>query len=308
MGINYQPKKINIRNLGSDKILVISDPNNKKRRNDFIKAWEHFDGFDYMFIDSVFPKDFKINQLLEDGTMSGEWIDLNLGKNGQPGLTENMIGIGLAHLNAWKWADTYGHGRKFLILEDDARPSDRLLEDIYNGTFKHFEEQSRTKYYYDIMWIGKTTQQIIGKPFNDYLQIPEPLKGIGAHAYILDKWSLWTLIGNYKLNMPVDLYLEWMGPGMSNQLTNVYSPYFSYVEQYGHLIDKWLSDDPDDEDFIYSTGSQVNTLLKDNETLSYPWEHTSPLMRNHCHDEVVTYMEFGYEFTKVKLKTYRDLL
>lgn len=121
MGRKYQPKKIDIRNLGSDKILVISDPNNKKRRNDFIKAWEHFDGFDYMFIDSVFPNDFKINQLLEDGTMSGEWIDLNLGKNGQPGLTENMIGIGLAHLNAWKWADTYGHGRKFLILEEIGR-------------------------------------------------------------------------------------------------------------------------------------------------------------------------------------------
>jgi hypothetical protein len=301
-------KKINLHNFGCDKIYVISDPDNIERRQSFIDEWRYFDGFEYEFIDSVnYSKGhFSIDKLLRSGEMKGEWNDLDQGKNGQPGLTENMIGIALAHKNVWKLIQKQ-QGKKFLILEDDACPSDYLIDYIYEGTFKLFIDRVE-KLYSDLIWIGRTSPQIAGKPIDDIFQTPHSHLGIGAHAYILDSTYLPKLVNNYKLDMPVDLFLEYVGPNMTNQLTNVYAPYFSLIQQKGHIINKWLNDDIDDPDYIFSTTSQVNTRLKGGKLLEHPWEHTSPVMREYCDDRVDTYERFGYTWTRTVLKDRKNLL
>ena len=48
----YVHKKIDLHNFGCDRIFVISDPDNIKRRQSFIDDWKYFDGFNYEFIDS----------------------------------------------------------------------------------------------------------------------------------------------------------------------------------------------------------------------------------------------------------------
>jgi GR25 family glycosyltransferase involved in LPS biosynthesis len=296
-------KKINLHNFGCDKIYVISDPENVKRRESFIKDWEYFDGFEYEFVDSVnYSKGhFSIDKLLRSGEMSGEWHDLELGKYGQPGLTENMIGIALAHKKCWELTQE-GPGNKYLILEDDARPSNDLIDYIYDGSYKLLLEKL-SKIYCDIFWIGRTSPRIAGKPVDDLIQVPHSHLGIGAHAYIVDNTYLLKLINNYKLNMPVDLYLEYVGPNMFNELTNVYSPYVSLINQKGHMISKWLNDDPTDPDYIFSTTSQVNTLVE--EPLEHPWKYTSRLMREYCDDHVEVYTNYGYKWTRVNLKPAR---
>jgi hypothetical protein len=297
----YVHKKIDLRNFGCDRIFVISDPDNIKRRQSFIDDWKYFDGFNYEFIDSVNYKKghFDIGKLLRSGEMKGEWHDLENGKGGQPGLTENMIGIGLAHKKVWELAHKT-IGDKFLILEDDARPSNNLIDYIYDGTYKLFLEKIH-KYYSHLIWIGRTTSQIAGSPIDDMIQVPHPHLGIGAHSYILTNTYIPILTNNYKLQMPVDLYLEYVGPKMSNQFTNVYSPYFSLIEQKGHIIGKWLHEDPTDPDYIFSTTSQVNTLLEDGKVLEYPWEYTSPLMREYCDDNIEVYEMYGHKWTRTTL-------
>ena len=295
----YVHKKIDLHNFGCDRIFVISDPDNVERRQSFIDDWKYFDGFNYEFIDSVNYKKghFDIGRLLRSGEMSGEWHDLQQGKGSQPGLTENMIGIGLAHKNIWEIANS-GHGRKFLILEDDARPNDNLIDYIYDGTYKLLIERLH-KRYCDIFWIGRTSTQIVGDPLDDLFQIPKSHIGICSHSYIVDKWCLYKLINDYKLQMPVDIFIEYMSPNMSGVLTNVYSPYFSLIEQKGHIIGKWLHEDPTDPDYIFSTTSQVNIF---NETpLEYPWRYTSPLMREYCDDNIEVYEMYGYKWTRTTL-------
>jgi hypothetical protein len=95
---------------------------------------------------------------------------------------------------------------------------------------------------------------------------------------------------------------------MTNQLTNVYAPYFSLIQQKGHIINKWLNDDINDPDYIFSTTSQVNTLLKGGKLLEHPWEHTSPVMREYCDDRVDIYERFGYTWTRTVLKDRKNLL
>lgn len=304
--MKFPHKKIDLHNFGCDRIFVISDPDNIERRQSFIDDWKYFDGFDYEFITSVNHKngDFDIDKLLRSGEMSGEWHDLEQGKGNQPGLTENMIGIGLAHKKCWELANSES-GRKFLILEDDARPNDKLIDYIYDGTYKLLIEKLH-KQYCDIFWIGRTTTQIVGDPLDNLFQIPKSHIGVSAHSYIVDKWCLHNLIKNYKLQMPVDLFIEYMGPNMLGVLTNVYSPYFSLIEQKGHLIGKWLQTDSTDPDFIFSTTSQVNTLIE--EPLEHPWRYTSQLMREHCNDNIEIYNRYGYKWTRTTLKERYKLL
>lgn len=304
--MKFPHKKIDLQNFGCDKIYVICDPDNTKRRQSFIDEWSYFDGFDYTFVDSVnYSKGhFSIDRLLKSGDMSGEWYDLEQGKAGQPGLTENMIGIALAHLKVWKLTQKQ-YGRKTLILEDDSRPTDKLIDSIFDGTYKLLLEKIE-KNYFDIMWLGRTTTQIAGTPIDDVIQNPHSHIGIGAHAYIINHENILKLINNYKLDMPVDLFLEYVGPSMTNQLTNVYSPYFSLIQQKGHMIGRWLQDEPDDPDFIFSTTSQVNTLL--DKPLEWPWNYTSPLMREFCEDTVGMYERYGHKWTWTTLKERNKLL
>ena len=294
--------KVHLRNFGATSAVVITDPNNTKRKEDFIKAWSSFDGFDYVFSDSIFPKDFDIEELLKDGTLKGEWHDYE-----HFGLTENMIGIALAHKKAWEFAWENVEGRRVLFLEDDARPSRELCELIFNGEYKKFIDDSE-KYHSDIMWVGRTTHQIQGERYTDSLQKPNPFDGIGAHAYILDRSVLWKIRDDYKIDMPVDLYLDTLGPKMRGVFPYVYSPYFSLISQQSHMLDiqgtTWDSgfsqDDDTHPDFIYSTTSQVNRHFT--KLLPQPWSHTSRFMYKYCEKKMREYKKWGVNWKWVKLK------
>jgi GR25 family glycosyltransferase involved in LPS biosynthesis len=286
--------KVDLRGFGSSKIYVISDKMNVKRRMAFIEAWSHFDGFNYEFVDAIMPRDFNVNDLLDKGIMGGKWEDLE-----HFGLTNNIIGIALSHKKVWERALNEECGSKVLILEDDARPSPNLMEYIYNGGYKKFIDQIN-KYHSDMIWIGRTSSQIKGERYTNHLQKIDPFEGIGAHAYLIDKSMLHIIKDDYKIDKPVDLYLDYMGPRMSGRFDNVFAPYISLIEQQGHLINLWHHDDPEDVDFMWSTGSQVNWHL-DN-PLPHPWSKVSREMRSYCENRVEEFTQYGKKWVRVKLK------
>jgi hypothetical protein len=296
MQSNIVLNKVNLRNFGADAAVVIIDSTDERRTNDFVDAWSSFDGLDYHFSQAIFPSDFDINELIKDGTIAGEWHD----KDSWFCLSDTLLAISLAHQRAWQYALENLEGDKFLFLEDDARPSPKLCEDIYDGTYKQFIDDSKI-IDYDIMWLGKAQEEIKGDNYTYSIQRPDTTVDTCGQGYILSRKVLEDIAYSFKHHMSADLFIDTLSPSMSNTYSQAFSPYYSYIAQQGQLLkDGFLQKDKTHPDFIYSSRSQVN--IHTDELLPLPFTGISKAMFKYCEPRFEEYTKYGLEWRCIKFK------
>ena len=250
-GSKITEAKFDLRNFGADIVYVINDPLKPQRRFDFDHAWSHFTGFDYVYIDAVTPNDFDLDILVDKGYDG----DFHLGRSFYDiydiCLTKEILAIAFSHFKAYKQCSLSSKNR-FLILEDDARPTKELMSSIYEGEFKTYIEGIK-KRNFDWLFLGTADTVIKGHDYNSFLKRPENFTGLAAHAVLYSKDSIDRLVENHsKVEFAADLFLHYLND--TGKFSNVYSTYTSWISQVNY--GKFLS--PDHPDFEYSCGSQVN--------------------------------------------------
>ena len=303
-GSNVVEVKFDLKNFGADRIFVIHDPKRTQRKLDFESAWSHFDGFTYEYVDAITPDQFSINELIDQNRLASHWLDI-----GDMCLTHSIICIALSHSKAFEVAincarTTYDEKlKRFLILEDDARPTAALMKSIYTGEYKKYIDGLKRRHF-DIMYLGKVDHIIKGTDFNDFLKIPEPYTGLAAHAIMYDLDAMNAIYWeNYQIEMAADLLIDHVQA--RGRFPQVYSPYNSWIQQVGHQLNDFIMQNPEHVDFEYSTGSQVNPYLDD--TLEGEYQYVSRKIRNHIGD-IEKEKIGGKDFVKVKWKKWSQLL
>lgn len=272
-----QQAKVNLRNFGADKIFVISDKNNTQRRKDFVEAWNCFSGFDFEFIDAIMGENIDINSLLQDGSISPTF-NCSIGS-----LSKNIIGVALSHKKTWQYILSLRKDKSiyskykdwYLILEDDVRPTEELCEAIFNGEYKKILKEIN-QYDMDFIYWGKAKRPYVkGEIFNKYFVKPYSENDYAAHAYMVKPTMIESMVNMYKVNMPVDVYID------KTFKNDIFATHKCFIQQQGHLIGKFIMA-PFDEDFLYSTGTQVNPhVIK---TTNDEYERIHPDIRDNVYD------------------------
>lgn len=246
-----QQAKLNIRNFGAKKIFVISDKNNIQRRKDFEDAWSGFENFDYEFVDAIMGKDLNITKLIEEKKILGKFYD-PLGS-----LSKNLLGSILSHEKVWNLILNEDNTQKdiesynknwYLILEDDARPTNEFYESIYQGEYKEILKQINKYRMYLFFW-GRTKSFISGDIHNDYLLRPTVENDHGAHAYMIKPYMAKLFLEKSNGFSAADVFMDYRFKSYS------FSPYKTFINQQGHLLGKFFMN-PKDENYLYSSGTQ----------------------------------------------------
>ena len=258
LGSKIKEVKFNLQNFGADTIYVIHDIKKPQRRIDFEHAWSHFSGFKYEYIDAVTPDHFNLKELIENESVG----EFSLGKEFYDSvdlcLTKNILAIAFSHLRAYRACNTLEKGDRFLILEDDARPTVGLMNSIYTGEYKKFIDGIK-KRTFDWIFIGTANSIIKGQDYNKFLKRPENFTGLAAHAVLYTRDSINRLVDNHStVKMAADFLLHHLNSNTT--FPNVYSPYVSWISQVHTQLENNILD-PNNPDYEYSTGSQVNPLV-----------------------------------------------
>lgn len=280
IGSKIKEVKFDLKNFGADIIYVIHDSNKPQRRIDFEHAWSHFSGFKYEYIDAVTPNDFNLKELIENESVG----EFSLGEEFYDivdlCLTKNILAIAFSHLRAYRACNTLENGDRFLILEDDARPTEGLMNSIYTGEYKKFIEGIK-KRTFDWMFLGTANSIIKGHDYNKFLKRPENFTGLAAHAVLYTRDSITRLVDNHStVIMAADLLLHSLNS--DSTFPNVYSPYVSWISQVHTQLENNILD-PNNPDYEYSTGSQVNPYV-DKVLTDHP----------HLAKELVPYIDADY--------------
>jgi len=243
--------KLNIRNFGATKIFVISDKENIQRRNDFKDAWSNFKNFDYEFVDAIMGKDLDITKLIQEKKILGKFYD----PNGT--LSKNLLASILSHEKVWNLilneninqTDIESQNKDwYLILEDDARPTNEFYESIYQGEYKEILNQINKYRMYLFFW-GRTKSFINGDIHNDYLLRPVVDNDHGAHAYMIKPYMAKLFLEKSHAFSAADIFMDYRFKSYS------FSPYKTFINQQGHLLGKFFMN-PKDENYLYSSGTQ----------------------------------------------------
>ena len=250
--------KLNIRNFGAKKIFVISDKENEQRRSDFEDAWCGFENFDYEFVDAIMGKDLDITQLIKEKKILGKFYCPI------PSLSKNLIGSILSHEKVWNiilnedktQTDIESQNKDwYLILEDDARPTNEFYESIYQGEYKEILNQINKYRMYLFFW-GRTKSFINGDIHNDYLLRPTPKNDHGAHAYMIKPYMAELFLNKSLAFSAADIFMDYRFKSYS------FSPYKTFINQQGHLLGKFFMN-PKDENYLYSSGTQFRDIKDD---------------------------------------------
>ena len=244
--------KVPLYNFGAYKVYVISDPKNKKRRKAFEAAWAHYSNFDYTFVDATLGKNLNVNKMLSSGELSDTFFDPN------GCLSKNIIATSISHRSVYEKIvednDQTSEGRYYLILEDDARPTLDLVEDIYSGDFKKTIDKVK-KQMIDIVWFGRQKRKIAGNYICEHLQENDTERDYGAHAYLINSTLAEELYDNHQIiNYAADVYID---EYTRVEKKVIRSTYRSYIQQQGILINKFFAEEGD-IDKLWSTSTQVN--------------------------------------------------
>ena len=245
--------------FGVDKVYVITDFTDDKRRNHFIKKWECFIDFEYEFIPAIWGRDLDISKLLHQNLLSYQYID----KAGI--LSKNQIGCSLAHTSAWKRIID-DNIQTALVLEDDVVPTYELANWIYNGWLKESVDFVKT-HNWEIFYWGKNDLDL--KVTNTINRVGTfESKSNGAHAYCLTHDSAITLYDNrFPINLANDIYID-TNPFILDRKSTTQS----LIRQMCILLGKRYFDEFDDN-YIFSTTTGVNPLTSNyNDTL---WKRVS---------------------------------
>ena len=244
--------KVPLYNFGAYKVYVISDPKNKKRRKAFEAAWSHYSNFDYTFVDATLGKNLNITKMLSSGELSDTFFDPN------GCLSKNIVATSISHRSVYEKIvednDQTSEGRYYLILEDDARPTLDLVEDIYSGNFKKTIDKVK-KQMIDIVWFGRQRRKIAGNYICKHLQENDTERDYGAHAYLINSTLAEELYDNHQIiSYAADVYID---EYTRVEKKVIRSTYRSYIQQQGILINKFFAEG-DDIDKLWSTSTQVN--------------------------------------------------
>lgn len=245
--------KVNIRNFGAKKIFVISKSGDHRRKSDFIKAWESFDGFEYEFVDAIMTDDIDLQDLYNEKKISEEFIDPS------GCLSKTVFAVALSHRKVWQkiWWDGHEsqHDDMYLVLEDDARPTKDFVESIFNGKYKKILEYIENIYCESVFW-SKRERKTRGSYINDVLCIPTIKNYTIGHAYSILPSVAWGLLENSSpINKAQDVLVEeWTENGYA------VAPWKSFIQQQGKLWNKFLMKS-DDDDFVYSSTTSRNLYI-----------------------------------------------
>lgn len=276
----YKYNKVDLKNFGARKIWVMSDKDNKERRNDFIEAWSSFDGFDFQFVDAIMAKDITLEQLKDEGRITDWYTDPN-GLFSLP-----MFAVGLSHYKCWEevWHSDHKdqHSEYHLILEDDARPTKFLCDSIFNGDYKKILKTIDTRAL-DMFYWGKQTDYIkVKSTYDKRLGVPAPNAGTAGHAYMITPSIAFQLMEDYRvMTEAIDFGIERKA---NSQVT--LSPFRSMIQQQGTLLGKFVMK-PDDPHFLYSSSTHKNYFIDKTEG----FEHHSKTGRDLICSSVRKYVD-----------------
>ena len=272
--------KFDLRNFGADKIFVIHDPKKKKRKKDFISAWNHFSGFDYEFVKAVTPDDFDVDQLISNNhpefKLNNEFYD-----TGDISITKPILAIAFSHFRVYNKINKLPLSvQRILVLEDDARPTEELMEYIFTGEYKKFLEGIKIRHF-DFLYLGTADTVIRGKDYNEILKSPENFTGLAAHAVLYSRETVDRIVdAKWNIQFAADTFLHFLN--YDQIFPSVYSPYLSLIQQqHKQLESHYLH--KSDPDYEYSTGSQVNHLNDDTDP-HYP--HIAKDMLQYIHKDL----------------------
>lgn len=247
--------KFKVKNFGADKVFVISEKGDHFRKQEFIKAWKWCD-LEYEFIDAVMGRDLDIKELVQSGRLES-FID--------PGgnICKNIVAVALSHNKVYEYALNHSYlfnGNNIMIMEDDARPTQVLIDMIQSDEFNELVKDIN-KFNFDILWLGRGSYKIKGDYLNDNIQSISRFTSPGAQAYILQLDSLQQLIDKRrdKIDSAADLFLDIE----HNVLKKAYSTYFSLIMQQGHMMNKFLGDKEEADDHIYNKYKSQTQLHPD---------------------------------------------
>jgi len=264
--------KFDLKNFGADKVYVIHDPKKTQRRKDFESAWNNFTGLNYTYIDAITPEDFDLDRLITTGkhnnlTINDTWYDI-----GDLCLTYPILSIAYSHMKVYEQilkdnVDGKSYSR-VLVLEDDARPTKGLMEAIYTGEYKNYIEQLK-RMNFNWIYLGTADNIIRGQMHNELFKIPETYTGLAAHAVLYDVDNSIHNIFHYNKNIwtAADLLLHYLQD--TNQAKYIFAPHISWIAQQWKQYGEFMLE-PDDPDFEYSTGSQINQFVGGG-TKEYPY-------------------------------------
>ena len=226
---NKRYHKPSLFNFGATKIFVICDPKNVFRREAFVKAWSMFSDFEYEFIDADMAEwDFK--DKYNEGLVSEKFWDPS------GCLSKNIIATFFSHQKAWQAAvdNASSDTDMFLILEDDARPTDYFLTNAYSsGEFKQVLDFIK-KETVNCFWWGRATVKVEGESYNDICTVPDTFIGIGAHAYMIKpRVAKYFLANSKKVKFAADVFIDME---LELNLQRYYAPYFSLIRQEQHIL------------------------------------------------------------------------
>jgi len=233
------------------KAYVISLPNRNDRRSNIASS---LDWLDYTFVDAVHGSDIDTKALIHSGVLNESFYDPS-------GLVnKNIIGCSLSHIKAWLKFKESGEDIG-LILEDDA---------VYTPSFKLSQLQSEIDTLkWDAIYLGKKEKYITGIKETEH--ISRVLYGHGcwgAHAYLINKYSVDKLITKYQpIKLAVDVFID----HMTDEL-DIFTVNQSQFRQRGYdLISRITPNEDSDTDFNikHLTSMKVDEIVESIEVSNY---------------------------------------
>lgn len=280
--------KVPLYNFGAEHIFVISGKKDIERRKRFTEAWNHFSKFDYTFIDATFGKDISIPKLLDRKVLGRTFYDPN------GSLSKNIVATALSHRKVYETIldrNDWSKRKFFLILEDDARPTVDLVNDIYSGNYKKTLDKIN-KQYIDCVWWGRRTRKIAGRYICDHLQVPLVKDDYSAHSYMITSELAEELLeASSPIRYAADTFIDTV---LKERNKVVRSPFSSYIQQQGLLLGKFHMH-KNDPDYMFSSHTQINFLEEDR--LKPPFSNINRDIKKH----VVSVDNYSADWKSIKL-------
>lgn len=288
--------KPSVENFGATKILVISDPDNSFKRKEFKKAWGIFDDFDFEFVDADMGK-WEFGEKFKEGEISQKFWDPS------GCLSKNIIATAISHRKAWKRVLEFDNTKDtdfFLIMEDDARPTNYFLKDAFiSGEFSKILDFIKRETV-DLFWWGRATDKNIGVHYNELVLQPDPFLGLGAHAYMI-KPPVANMLLNYSKEIftAADCFIDYV---FNTSFDRHYTPNWSFIRQEQHMLGQQFFP-PNHKDVAWTSTTQ-------------PWTdyETRPFtgLKFNCTEEMNEYIEDVENITiendwKVIQYTFKDV-
>ncbi len=239
-------------NFACIQVYVISDMGNPVRQRAFEEAWSIFNDFQFEYVQAVMASDLDYDKLIEDGTLV-DFIDPTAN------ISKTIVAVALSHKKVYQKIKDSSKPGHVLIMEDDARPSQALFDDIQNGTFDRLIKQLKRSTYDCFFWgRGPSTEENIPSIYYEKeFRIPQKFTFLGAQAYALDAYTAKYLLKELKqIRLAADTFLDYH----ALTLRKTFCSSKTLITQYGFITHKFFGDSSlpeDDLRNVFKSSTQV---------------------------------------------------